>query len=91
MSIFALDVETISFPFTSKSPPNCGVVSPTISEAESETSTVFDDVLNDQREIIYEKRKEILKADSVAGTIADFIENINIFSGGFIYFKCFFI
>ena len=32
--------------FVSKLPPNCGVVSPTRSDAESETSTVFDDVLN---------------------------------------------
>ena len=31
--------------FVSKSPPNCGLVSPTRSDAESETSTVFDDVL----------------------------------------------
>ena len=27
ISISAFDVETISFPLTSKSPPNCGVVS----------------------------------------------------------------
>ena len=37
----------------------------------------YDDVLNEQRNVIYEKRKEILQADSVSGTIEDFINEIN--------------
>jgi preprotein translocase subunit SecA len=37
----------------------------------------YDDVLNEQRNIIYAKRREILAANSVSGTIEDFIETIN--------------
>ena len=37
----------------------------------------YDDVINEQRHIIYAKRKEILKADSVSGTIEDFVKEIN--------------
>lgn len=37
----------------------------------------YDDVINEQRHIIYAKRKEILKAESVSGTIEDFIHDIN--------------
>ena len=59
ISIFAFDVETISFPFTSKFPPNCGDVSPTTSEAESETSTEFDDVLKVAKVISSEPSKNL--------------------------------
>ena len=38
----------------------------------------YDDVLNEQRHIIYDKRKEILKASSVSGTIQDIIKEINL-------------
>ena len=37
----------------------------------------YDDVLNEQRNVIYEKRKEILQADSVSGTVKDFIKELN--------------
>ncbi len=37
----------------------------------------FDDVLNEQRKVVYAKRKEILKAESVSGTIDDFVLEIN--------------
>jgi preprotein translocase subunit SecA len=37
----------------------------------------YDDVLNEQRNIIYAKRREVLSADSVSGTIEDFIQTIN--------------
>ena len=45
ISISAFDEEIISFPFTSKFPPNSGEVSPTRSKDESEKSTVFAVVL----------------------------------------------
>ena len=44
--ISALLVLTKLFPLTSKSPPNCGVVSPTTSVAESDIFTVLAVVLN---------------------------------------------
>jgi preprotein translocase subunit SecA len=31
----------------------------------------FDDVMNDQRKVIYEQRKELMRADDVADTVAD--------------------
>ncbi|MDP6389340.1 MAG: preprotein translocase subunit SecA, partial [Alphaproteobacteria bacterium] len=31
----------------------------------------FDDVMNDQRKVIYEQRKELMRAEEVGGTIAD--------------------
>jgi preprotein translocase subunit SecA len=31
----------------------------------------FDDVMNDQRKVIYEQRKELMEADDVAATVAD--------------------
>ncbi len=31
----------------------------------------FDDVMNDQRKVIYEQRKELMRADDVSGTIAE--------------------
>jgi len=37
----------------------------------------FDDVLNEQRQVIYEKRKEILKADKISGTVEDFRNDVN--------------
>ena len=37
----------------------------------------YDDVINEQRHIIYSKRKEILEAESVSGTIEDFINEMN--------------
>jgi preprotein translocase subunit SecA len=36
----------------------------------------YDDVLNDQRKVIFEQRKEIMAADDVASEIADFREHI---------------
>ncbi|HEY2032117.1 MAG TPA: preprotein translocase subunit SecA [Rhizomicrobium sp.] len=36
----------------------------------------YDNVLNDQRKVIFEQRKEIMGADDVAGEIADFREQI---------------
>ena len=48
IAIFPLDVETKAFPFTSKSPPNCGVVSSTTFEisvpAESPATKVLLDI-----------------------------------------------
>ena len=46
IAILPFDALTIEFPFTSKEPPNCGLVSVTISNAESDTLTVLADVLN---------------------------------------------
>ena len=37
----------------------------------------FDDVLNEQRQVIYEKRREIISANKVSGTILDFINETN--------------
>ena len=36
----------------------------------------FDDVMNDQRKVIYEQRKELMAADEVAETIVDMRENV---------------
>ena len=44
--ISPLLVLTILFPFTSRLPPSCGLVSPTTSVDESDTFTVFAVVLN---------------------------------------------
>ncbi len=38
----------------------------------------FDDVLNEQRKVIYEQRNEIMNAEAVSGTIADFRDEINL-------------
>jgi len=37
----------------------------------------YDDVLNEQRQVIYEKRKEILRAEKISGTVQDFTEIVN--------------
>ncbi len=37
----------------------------------------FDDVLNEQRQVIYEKRREIITADKISGTILDFASETN--------------
>ncbi|MBL6621580.1 MAG: preprotein translocase subunit SecA [Rickettsiales bacterium] len=37
----------------------------------------YDDILNEQRQVIYHKRKEIIGAEKISGTILDFIQEIN--------------
>ena len=36
----------------------------------------FDDVMNDQRKVIYEQRRDLMDADDVSGTIADMRNNV---------------
>jgi preprotein translocase subunit SecA len=37
----------------------------------------YDDILNEQRQVIYHKRKEIIGAEKISGTILDFTKEIN--------------